>query len=143
MSDENNSLPTVNPSEGTTSAENLYEFIGAPSLEQFNAYADNLYKDVKERGIDPVDNVILNLHINALYGSSLLQPGEGMKRVFNAITDITGFKNITLKDGSQIVMGNIYSTEETAGSRSQEKYQLPHIVKTLGQSSVQAPFTPN
>jgi len=115
--------------ESQVDTTQILEFIGTPNQEQFDAYSNQLYKDAKEAGISPLQNVLLNLNINSIYGSALPDNEGSFSPIFNAIATLSGVKDIELANGSKIQMGKIQDTGETAGPQSAKQYRLPHIVK--------------
>jgi microcystin degradation protein MlrC len=105
------------------------EFTGTIEQETFDNYADQLYKDAKDAGISPIQQIFLSIHVNAIYGSSMQDSGGSLTGVFKAIAGLTGMKDLTLSNGSKIVMGNVSDTRQTVGDGSAKQYRLPHIVK--------------
>lgn len=125
--DQNLSEPVTNDIQ--SEIPQTLEFTGSIEQEPFDTYANQLYKDAKEAGISPIQQIFLNIHVNAIYGSSMQDSGGSLTEVFRAIAGLTGMKNLTLANGSKIVMGNVSDTSQTVGDGSARQFRLPHIVK--------------
>ncbi|HAM96454.1 MAG: hypothetical protein UR96_C0010G0023 [candidate division WS6 bacterium GW2011_GWC1_36_11] len=106
------------------------EFTGSIQQEPFDNYANQLYQDAKDAGISPIQQVFLNIHVNAIYGSSMQDSSGSLTGIFKAIVGLTGMKDLTLANGSKIVMGNVSDTGQTVGDGSAKQYRLPHIIKS-------------
>jgi len=125
--DENFTEPVTNDIQ--SEAPQTLEFTGSIEQETFDNYANQLYKDAKEAGISPIQQIFLNIHVNAIYGSSMEDSGGSLTGIFKAIAGITGMKDLTLANGSKIMMGNVSDTNQTVGDGSAKKFRLPHIIK--------------
>jgi hypothetical protein len=55
--------------------------------------------------------------------------GGALTGVFRAIAGLTGMKDLTLANGSKIVMGNVSDTGQTVGDGTDKRFRMPHIIK--------------
>ncbi len=117
------------PTDIQSSTPQTLEFTGSIEQETFDNYADQLNKDAREAGISPIQQIFLNIHVNAIYGSSMQDTGGSLTGIFKAIVGLTGIKDLTLANGSKIVMGNVSDTGQTVGDGSAKQFRLPHIIK--------------
>ena len=112
------------PQPTETSVERYYEFTGTPDLAKFNDEVVKITAEAKEAGITPVNQILLNIQINALYGHTI-ENSSTLRGVFSSIVGAISLVPIKLENNKKLVWGNI---TDRGTPLDIPQYRMPRIL---------------